>query len=139
MRWWTGSQWERYQDEESTDLVDRGKAAAILAHFGILVTGTPLLPLLIRLTVGRQNPFVRHHATEALNFMILFMLIFIPAVFVGGYSLATSVSDNSLQFTLAQVVGELALLGGLACSMVAAVNAANGKWWRYPVTLRLFR
>jgi hypothetical protein len=69
MRWWDGSAWGPYAPVIPRDPVAEGKTLAVITHFGMFACWF-VLPLVIRLTGGRDNEYVRHHSTEALNFMI---------------------------------------------------------------------
>ena len=76
-RWWDGHAWgplapPPVAEEES------GTTMAILSHLGIVLGGF-ILPLVIYVTEGKRNGFVRDHSREALNFQITFMILWIVA------------------------------------------------------------
>ncbi|XGX77258.1 hypothetical protein LQK93_00026 [Terrabacter sp. BE26] len=114
---------------------------AVLSHVSFLVM--PIFaPLVVRLTAGKQDPFVRHHATEALNAQILFTIVW--NVLIGSMIIATATSSpddpNSpafllLAFPLAFVAGA----GLLGMAIRGAVQASRRVWWRYPVSIRFVR
>ena len=88
--------------------------AAHLSPFLASFVGLPFLgPLVIYLVFRDRGPFVRHHAAQALNFQIIVaigLLISIPLMFV--------------------VIG----IAAIVLQIVAAIEANNGKWYRYPLT-----
>ncbi len=93
-------------------------------------------PLVIRLTVGRDDEFVRHHSTEALNAMITFG-IFWNVLIGAGWVL--SVATGSGLWLLTVLPAMLAFVWIAITSIVGAVKAYRGEWWRYPGSIRLVR
>ena len=96
--------------------------AAHLSPFLASFVGLPFLgPLVIYLIFRDRGPFVRHHAAQALNFQIIVaigILISIPLMFV------------IIGIVTAIIIGVAAIV----FQIVAAVEANNGKWYRYPLT-----
>jgi uncharacterized Tic20 family protein len=73
-----------------------------------------------------SSAFVRHHTAEALNFqltVIIAVLVSIPLILV--------------------LVGILLLItipiAAIVLTIVAAVRANSGDWYRYPLTIRFVR
>lgn len=107
---------------------------AHLSHLAVPVVAA----IVIRLTVGRKDAFVRHHASEALNAQIWFTILW--NVLVGGFVVAASTQAGEVEppawiflvIPLAFLTGALMLVG----SIVAAVQANRGVWWRYPLPFR---
>ena len=145
LRWWTGSVWGVYAHSAAPVAVPTGPpypgavpgarsdatTLAMLAHLGQLVGGF-IIPLVLYLTAGRDDPFVRHHAAEALNFSITYVIAFMGCFvlfFVGLVLWPLLIAVVMAFFALA--IGHLALL------ITGAVKAYNGEWWRYPVNIRL--
>ena len=96
--------------------------AAHLSPFLASLIGLPFLgPLVIYLVFRDRGPFVRHHAAQALNFQIIVM---IALVVFGLLSLALI----GIPFLIATGVAAIVF------QIVAAVEANNGKWYRYPLT-----
>jgi uncharacterized protein len=96
--------------------------AAHLSPFLAAFVGLPFLgPLVIYLVFRDRGPFVRHHAAQALNFQIIVaigILISIP-----------------LMFVLVGIFTAIAIgIAAVIFQIVAAVEANNGKWYRYPLT-----
>jgi uncharacterized Tic20 family protein len=96
--------------------------AAHLSPFLASLVGLPFLgPLVIYLVFRDRGPFVRHHAAQALNFQIIVaigLLISIPLMFV------------LVGIFTAIVIG----IAAVVFQIIAAVEANNGKWYRYPLT-----
>jgi uncharacterized Tic20 family protein len=96
--------------------------AAHLSPFLASFVGLPFLgPLVIYLVFRDRGPFVRHHAAQALNFQIIVaigLLISIPLMFV------------VIGIFTAIAIGIAAII----LQIVAAIEANNGKWYRYPLT-----
>lgn len=77
----------------------------------------------------RDSPFIDDHGREALNFQISLILMSFIAVFVG----------MMLCFVgLAVTVPAVAVLG-IVGSILGAVAASRGQYFRYPATIRFIR
>ncbi|GAA2147658.1 hypothetical protein FHX52_3863 [Humibacillus xanthopallidus] len=114
---------------------------AVLSHVSFVVMPV-MAPLVIRLTAGRQDPFVRHHATEALNVQILFAIVW--NILIGGLTIASVAANpddpNPPAWLFISI--PLAFLAGAAVLGMAirgAVQASRRVWWRYPVSIRFVR
>ena len=104
---------------------------AMLAQLGQIIGGF-LLPLVIYLTVGQTDPFVRHHGAESLNLSITYLLALFclfPLFFVGILFPPLLVLVVPAMFVL--------IFGHLGLAINATVKAYRGEWYRYPVLLRL--
>jgi uncharacterized Tic20 family protein len=98
------------------------KTWAWLSHGGFVVGGF-IVPLVIMLTKGKESPFVRRHAVEALNWQISVMIYFVVSfvlmlVLIGFLTIVVLI-------VLVYVFG-----------IMAIVKAANGQEWRYPACIR---
>ena len=71
-----------------------------------------------------DQPFVKHHAAEALNFQITVTI----AAFVSALLMLVLVG-----FLLLPVV----LIGAFVLEVLAAIAANRGEWYRFPINLRL--
>jgi uncharacterized Tic20 family protein len=90
-------------------------------------------PLVIRLTVGKRNEFVRRHATEALNAQITFGIMWnLSASLAWGLAAATG---NSAWHVLFLGMG-FAFVWILATSILGGRAAWRGRPWRYPASIR---
>lgn len=157
-RWWDGQRWGPAAPPSSpagpsatpapsgtapADPVGEGKIAAVLSHVSYFVAGL-VLPLVFLLTEGKRNAYVRHHAAEALNFALTFLLAWLVAfaLLVPVAVLSTSgLDDDDVPLGVLAWFGLVGLLwlAGAACSVVGAVRAGQGVWWRYPASIRLVR
>ena len=81
-------------------------------------------PLNIWFMAKPEQPFVKHHAAEALNFQITVTI----AAFVSGLLMLVLIG-----FLLLPVV----LIGALVLEVMAALAANRGEWYRFPINLRL--
>ena len=99
--------------------------AALAGYIGIPL-GCILGPLIVWLIKRDQSPFVDDHGRESLNFQItvlIAMLCCIPLVFI--------------------IIGLIPLIvigiGSLVCVIIAAIKAAGGELYRYPMTIRFIK
>lgn len=107
--------------------------AAAFAHLGNLAL--PIVPaLVLRQTLGRDDAFVRHHATEAINYAITYL-----ATLVIGFGAFVGCALAGLG-DLA-IVPWLILVFAVICfvtqTLWAAVRAAQNQWFTYALSLRL--
>jgi uncharacterized Tic20 family protein len=138
-RWWDGMQWGPAAPVRSE--VDDGKTLGIITHLGVLAAGF-VLPLVIRLTEGKKNAYVRHHAAEALNFQITFMIAWIAgfvAYAIGLFGSAQSSSSPPAWVLIIFVTMMVLMLANFVFSILGAVRAGQGRWWRYPINIRFVR
>ena len=107
----------------SSDGLDRVKGAVLASHLGIFLLAV-ILPLILRLTEGDRNAFVRHHSTEALNFQLSVAIASI-ANLIGGLILGLVVSP--LFFLLMFLVHAVIGITAVVLSIVAAVAGNRGE------------
>ena len=100
------------------------KIWVILSHLSLLIGVGFILPLVVYLVKKADSPVVGEHAREVLNFhlsvyiyafvgfLLSFVLIGIPMLMVLGFA-------------------------AVVLSIVGAVKAADGLFYRYPLTIRL--
>ncbi|HEY1791280.1 MAG TPA: DUF4870 domain-containing protein [Opitutaceae bacterium] len=103
---------------------------SVLCHlsffFGLALLSF-VFPLIVYLVMrSSSSAYAAHHAREALNFhlsVLLYILCCAPLciILIGIPALAAVV------------------LTGIVCSIVAAVRAAEGVYYEYPMTIRFFR
>jgi uncharacterized Tic20 family protein len=147
LRWWDGSSWGPVAPPGSfgsppSDPIRDGSTLAVLSHVGFIIAAV-VLALVIRLTEGNKNDYTRHHSSEALNFQLTFLIVWIVGILTAvGTSTAIGSTDdeNGSAWILLPF---LALFGvyaaGMALAIVGAVRANRGLWWRYPVSIRFVR
>jgi uncharacterized Tic20 family protein len=113
---------------------------AVLSHVSFLVLAV-IAPLVIRLTAGKNDPFARHHATEALNAQIFFVIIW--NVLLGSLIALASANPDEANppgwFFIAFSGAFLAAALMLGFAIRGAVQASRGIWWRYPLPFRFVR
>ena len=104
-----------------------GMAAHLSALAGYFFPfGNVLGPLVVWLVKGKDLPFIDDQGKEALNFQIsMTIYILISAVF--------SFVLIGLPFLIGFVLADFIL------TIIAAVNARDGKPYRYPLTIRFVR
>lgn len=106
------------------------KTMAMLCHLLSIFTGF-LGPLILWLVKKDASPFVDHHGRESLNFQIT---LFIAMLVLGGATFALLFIMIGL--VLVPFLFLIPLLG-LIAQIVACAAAANGKWYRYPCSIRI--
>ncbi len=100
------------------------RAYATCIHL-VVLAGIPILPQLIMWLIKRdESPFLDDHGKEALNFQISAILLTMIAVVL-------VVVGVGILMLLA--IGPFVLIS----SIVAAVRASQGRYFRYPMTFRL--
>ncbi|MDA8372189.1 MAG: DUF4870 domain-containing protein [Nocardiopsaceae bacterium] len=109
----------------------------MIAHLsGVILSCFGWLPALIVFSVKKNtSPFVRHHASEALNFQLTLLIPYFIAwaVFIG---LGVYYPDiSSIGSILIAVIWVLSILFGV----LASLGANKGTWYRYPVAIRMVR
>ncbi|MEI2702342.1 MAG: DUF4870 domain-containing protein [Baekduia sp.] len=106
---------------------------AVLAHLSALialVVGFVFIGPLVVYLLKRDDPFVRRHAAEALNFNLSVTIYGI----VGGFILVLLII-----FVVGLLLIPLAIAAGVAwfvLVILAAIKANNGEEYRYPLTIR---
>jgi uncharacterized Tic20 family protein len=102
-----------------------------LAPFLAAAVGIPFLgPLIVFLIFKDRGPFIRFHAAQALNFQIVVTIAFWV---LGLVSLPV--------ITLIVTIPCFIVLGiaWVVLSIVAAIKANSGEWYRYPLTPELVK
>ncbi len=104
-------------------------SAAVLAFLG---------PLAVWL-VHRENPFIEHHAKEALNFQLTVLVVIIGSAIVAIPAVIIGVLTLGFGLVLLAIAALAAIVLWFALPIMAAVKASNGEGYRYPVTIRFVR
>lgn len=131
MRWWDGTQWGPYQEGGAgamapvnvaqPGLPDARSQAALANWLGLLgFVG----PLIIYVTSGDKDPFVKHHAAEALNFQITMGI----GILVSGILMCVLIG-----FVTIFVFWGMSIV----FAIIAAQAANRGEWYRYPMSIRM--
>jgi len=126
-RWWDGTQWGVAASQVSVPVPAGGgtdpKGLAVLAQVLGILTGF-LGPLIVYLVNGDKDPFVRHHAAEALNFHLTVLIAEIVSVVL------MIVLIGFLTFFIVWVAA-------IVLGIQAAIAANRGEWYRYPISIRM--
>ena len=96
----------------------------ILCHLSLLIGVGFLLPLVVYLVKKQDFPVTAEHAKEALNFHIS---VYLYGIISGFLCLIL------IGFPMLIVLG----IGSVICAILASIKASEGKFYRYPLTIRL--
>jgi uncharacterized Tic20 family protein len=133
-RWWDGSAWGPAAPSQTTE--EQGRLLSLLCHLSVMIAAI-LFPLIIRQTEGKKNAFVRHHATEALNFHLTFLCAWFSGFAVMA---ATTIGAPADSFPVLSFVVFALMFVMFFCAVglgvLASVRASQERWWRYPVSIR---
>jgi uncharacterized protein len=142
-RWWDGTAWTSHVQAAGVPPPGSGPSAptrsdsrtwAMIAHLSALAAAFVALaflgPLVVYLVKRDEDPFVRRHAAEALNFQLSCLLYGV----VGGILLVISIVF--LVGLLLIPVAILLAIAWLVLTIVGAVKAGQGEPFRYPLTIR---
>lgn len=108
--------------------------AHLLGFCGYLGNGIGSIigPLVLWLIKKETAPLVAEHAKEALNFNISITIYFLAC---GAFMLVT--------FGIGAIIAVPAMIALLIChlifTIIAAIKASEGVFYRYPLTLRLVK
>jgi uncharacterized Tic20 family protein len=102
---------------------DEERLWGMLCHLSYFALGI-IAPIIIMLTLGNRSQYVRYHAVEALNFHI--------TIWIAGL-----VSALLILLLIGIVLLPVVLLLGAIFSIIGAVQAYQGQYYRYPLALRL--
>ncbi|MDT3700819.1 MAG: DUF4870 domain-containing protein [Thermincola sp.] len=103
----------------------------MLCHLGIFIghfipLGNFLAPLIIWMIKKEESDFVDYHGKESLNFQIS-MLIYLVIAGIFAFVLI------GIPFLIGLWIFSLIFV------IIAGVNANEGKYYRYPLTIRLIK
>ena len=127
-RYWDGNAWTEHVAPApvatSTGALDGmdPKTLSMLTHLGGLVFG--FIPSLIVYLLRPNDPFVRHHASQALNFQITLLI---------AYVVATVLLLVLIGLLLLPVI----FLGSVVIQILAALAANRGEYYKIPLALPL--
>ncbi len=140
LRWWDGSQWGQFAEQAggvpaaaAGATGSSSASSAAMAHYlggGIQFLscgyGGWIGPLIIYLTSGKTDPFVKEQSAEALNFQLMVLIGTIVS------SVLALVLIGFLFWAVIWLVGTIIpIMGGMA--------ASRGEAYRYPFNLRMVK
>lgn len=143
LQWWDGRGW----GPTAPPAADNSSTLAVLAHVGTFF-GSFVVPLIVRQTEGKRNRFVKHHATEALNFaithgIVALLLFGIYLVGIVASVLGTATTRNAAgigAFFGVVVIVFVAVfavsIAAVVFTVIGAVKAGQRQYWRYPISIR---
>jgi uncharacterized Tic20 family protein len=99
---------------------------AAFAGFIIPIGGGILGPLVVYLVKHEEYPFVDDQGKESLNFQITMVI----AYAIGAILMLIGIGFLLLAFVS---IYEIVMI------IIAAVQASNGVWYRYPINIRLIK
>ena len=138
-RYWDGARWtdalsNAIPPASPTNARDDSRGWAVAAHlsmpFAAIVAMAFLGPLIVYLA-KKDDPYVRRHAAEALNYNLSCLIYAVLLALVLGAALLSGVG---LLVLLGLVLPVLVVWIVLIC--LAAVKAGQGGDYRYPLTIR---
>lgn len=128
-RYWDGTQWtDSTQPAQvpvpaATSGGTDEKTLAMLAQLLGIFTGF-LGPLVMYLIAKDDQPFLKHHAAESLNFQLTVLI---------GYVISGVLMLVLIGFLTWFAVWIAALVFGI----MATLAANRGEWYRYPISIRM--
>ncbi len=137
-RYWDGRRWtdalsSAIPPAGPHDARDDARTFALAAHLSALLSlfvGVPFAGPLVILLVKKDDPFVRGHAAEALNFNLSVML-YAAVLLIAGLLLLIVVVGLLVWLALIPL-----LFAWLVLTCIAASKAGQGETYRYPLTIR---
>lgn len=137
-RYWDGTRWtdalsSAIPPASPHNARDDARNFALAAHLSALLSiffvGFSFIGPLVIYLVKKDDPFVRGHAAEALNFNLSFLL----------YAVVLGIAGLILLIVLVGILVWLLLIPlgilWLVFICVAATNAGRGETYRYPMTI----
>jgi uncharacterized Tic20 family protein len=141
LRWWDGAAWGPFAPPTAPPpATTTSYVLPVLAHVGFFIASC-ILALVLRLTEGTKDDYLRHHSTEALNFQLTFLAAWIGGFVVTVVVAISSTSDDTAGAVMLLFFALMAVLfvAGAVLSVMGAVRAGRGERWRYPVSIRFVR
>lgn len=105
---------------------------ALLAHLGTFFGGF-IVPLVIWLVKKDESKYISEHAKESLNFQVSLIIYLVGSVFV------FLISFLVFGIFLIMLVAIGISIFSLVATILASINASQGKFFKYPMTIRFFK
>lgn len=119
-----------------TEITNDQKNLAFICHlsgfFWFVIPGLNIIiPLLIMLIKGSEDPFVSHHSRQALIFQVIMSVAMIVLLAAGVVLLIILVGFLVLGVLLMVAIVDIILI------LIATFAAARGEWYTYPLMGRV--
>lgn len=139
-RWWDGTQWGPVASTPPSSDGNSNTALSVICHLGMFLFAI-LLPLIIYVTIGKDDHDVRHHAREALNFQITFLIFWFAGFLVVfgwfGFGMSPNEGAPPIGFFVLFISMFVLFFVAIGFAIYGAVQAGRGHRWHYPVSIRL--
>ncbi len=136
LRWWDGQTWGQFQQAAAAPAMATTsgdpKNTAALAHYlgaGLLLFTCYLNfvgPLIIYSGQGKNDPFIRDQAAEALNFQLTVLI-------------AAIISSVLIVVLIGLVLLPIVGLCGVIFGVMGGMAASRGEWYRYPFSIKFVK
>jgi len=120
----------------TTEITNDQKNLAFICHlsgfFWFVIPGLNIvIPLIVMLVKGNEDPFVSHHSRQALIFQVIISVLMIVLLAVGLVLLIVLIGIL--------VLGVLVIVAAvdIVFILVATFAAARGEWYSYPLMGRV--
>jgi uncharacterized Tic20 family protein len=110
---------------------------AIIAHLGPIAGGF-IVPLVVFIT-AKDDPTVRAHAAEALNFQITFTAVMVVSMFSFFAAMAVDIRAGFVLFAFVWLAMMTLGIFSWVVAIIAMVKASRGELFHYPLTVRLVK
>jgi uncharacterized protein len=148
LRWWDGASWGPYAPAQARPTAfdpSSSKTWAVLAHLPFL---NIILPVLAYALHGDKDPYVKHHAAEALNWQItMFIVQMIGMVIVfstvfnnfgSGFGQTGTPFGSGGFFSIWLLFMGIGVFN-IVMGVIAMIAASKHKLFRYPVSIRIVK
>ncbi len=121
---------------ESPGITNDQKNLAFICHlsglFWFIVPGLNIIvPLLVMLIKGGEDPFVSHHSRQALIFQVIMSVAMMVLLIIGVVLMIILVGFLFLAALLVVAIVDIIFV------LIATFAAARGEWYSYPLMGRV--
>jgi hypothetical protein len=121
---------------------DNDKTMGLLLHLSSLVVGI-IGPVVLWIMKRKESPFIDHHGKQHLNFAATLFCVAMVLIILGG---GVTTGLFFVHYIAGLIGGGLVGLVFLAFAfygpimiIIAALKAKAGVWYRFPMTIKLFK
>lgn len=117
-----------------------GMFAHLSIFLGFIIPfGSIIAPFIIWQSKKQSFTFAAEHAKEALNFQISLWIYLILGIIIGIVHVLTNGNDGELLIVLGILIFLLEMIYNIIITIIAALKASNGQFFRYPLSIRFIR